>query len=197
MLEQAAFAENTARYQHQAINMVKNDRTAGAMPVWNKSQGTSFGDILDMINPMHHIPVINKTYSKVTGDTIKPFAKIAGSTLYGGPLGAASSIANIILENETGKDMGAHAISLAFQDKKPAPTKLTENSPETALQNAYDLAKNNNDMAKTLLAFSDLSASQNAMTVTALSASNSEDLLKAPEQDIHVKKKRITPRYND
>lgn len=50
-----------------------------------------FKDILDIVNPLHHIPVIGHFYRKITGDTIHPAIKIAGGTLFGGPIGAVFS----------------------------------------------------------------------------------------------------------
>src|SRR5688572_6968383 len=41
-----------------------------------EDDGYSFGDVIDMINPLQHLPVIGMLYRKFTGDTIKPFAAI-------------------------------------------------------------------------------------------------------------------------
>ncbi len=57
----------------------------------NDDTTVSFGDFLDMINPLQHIPVISAGYRSITGDTISPFARIAGDTLYAGILGVASA----------------------------------------------------------------------------------------------------------
>ena len=55
--------------------------------------GFSFGDILDIVNPLQHIPIVNSIYRKLTGDTIAPAMQIAGDALFAGPLGAVMSIA--------------------------------------------------------------------------------------------------------
>ncbi len=55
--------------------------------------GFSFGDIIDIINPLQHIPIVNSIYRKITGDTIAPSMQIAGDALFGGPIGAVVSIA--------------------------------------------------------------------------------------------------------
>ena len=41
----------------------------------------SFHDLLNIVNPLQHLPVISTIYRAITGDTIKPFDKIAGDTL--------------------------------------------------------------------------------------------------------------------
>lgn len=81
----------------------------------------SFWDILDVINPLQHIPIVNNLYREATGDTIGVAARLAGGTLFGGPLGLIASAANCILEESTGHDVGGHMIAL-FRDEDPAAT---------------------------------------------------------------------------
>jgi hypothetical protein len=54
--------------------------------------GFTFGDIIDIVNPLQHIPIINNIYRKISGDTIAPAMKIAGGALFGGPIGAFTSM---------------------------------------------------------------------------------------------------------
>lgn len=68
--------------------------------------GFSFHDLLSVVNPLQHIPIVATIYRAITGDTIKPLARVAGDTLYGGWMGCVSSVANIVFEKETGKDFG-------------------------------------------------------------------------------------------
>lgn len=75
----------------------------------------SFGDFLDIINPLQHIPVVNTIYREITGDTIKPSSKVIGGILFGGPLGGMASIANAVVEEAQGKDIGGQVMaSLGF-----------------------------------------------------------------------------------
>lgn len=85
-----------------------------------EEDGFSFGDVIDMINPLQHLPVIGMLYRKFTGDTIKPFASIIGGTIFGGPVGAVSSTVNAIVKDRTGKDVAENALSLAGIDVTPA-----------------------------------------------------------------------------
>ncbi len=80
--------------------------------------GFSFDDFLDIINPLQHIPIVSTIYRKLTGDTIKPFERLAGDTLYGGLWGAVSSVANLAFEQMTGKDFGDTALALVVGDGK-------------------------------------------------------------------------------
>ena len=74
-----------------------------------------FADFLDIINPLQHIPVISNLYREFTGDEIGPAARVLGGGLFGGAIGLAASMVNMVLEEQTGKDMGEHVMAL-FQD---------------------------------------------------------------------------------
>ncbi len=63
--------------------------------------GLSFADLLDVINPLHHLPVIGELYRSITGDTISAPARMAGGTIYGGPIGFVSSLVNTVVEEAT------------------------------------------------------------------------------------------------
>jgi hypothetical protein len=81
--------------------------------------GFTFLDFLDIINPLQHIPLVSTIYRKITGDLIDPASKIAGSALYGGPIGAVTSLFDVMIENSTGRDVVEHALEISnHQDKK-------------------------------------------------------------------------------
>jgi hypothetical protein len=61
-----------------------------------------FRDIVDLINPLHHIPLVGTLYRKITGDEIAPQLRVAGGALYAGPLGAAVTIGSFLLERVLG-----------------------------------------------------------------------------------------------
>ena len=45
--------------------------------------GFTFGDLLDLINPLQHLPVISTLYRKLTGDEIAPAPRLLGGGLFG------------------------------------------------------------------------------------------------------------------
>ena len=68
----------------------------------------TFGDVLDLVNPLQHLPGISTVYRRLTGDVISPAMRLAGGALFGGPLGA-----------------GLEALGLALmpgKSKPPTPT---------------------------------------------------------------------------
>ena len=75
------------------------------------ADGFNFLDILDVINPLQHIPFVSTLYRALTGDTIAPASRVAGGALFGGPIGAAVSLVNSIVAEWSGKDMSAHVVA--------------------------------------------------------------------------------------
>ncbi|MBN8544066.1 MAG: hypothetical protein J0M34_07370 [Alphaproteobacteria bacterium] len=89
-----------------------------------------FWDFLDLINPLQHIPVVNTIYREVTGDTIKPEMKLAGGAALGGVFGFVSSLADVIFEQETGKDIGSTMVAAVFgDDDKDVPVQVAKAEP--------------------------------------------------------------------
>lgn len=77
------------------------------------SLNTAFHDLLDIVNPLQHLPVVGTLYRAITGDTIGTVEKIAGDALYGGLWGAVGSVADSAFEAVTGKDFGATVLAYA------------------------------------------------------------------------------------
>ena len=104
--------------------------TEPALPLFGED-GLTFWDLLDVINPLQHIPVVSTIYRAITGDEIDPGARVAGGALFGGPIGAGTAMANVMLENETGKDAGAHVLALFLDEEAPesSGTALADASP--------------------------------------------------------------------
>lgn len=115
-----------------AIDAASYDSTAAARPVVARERQTSpsvsrdsepveiegdmsFGDFLDVINPLQHLPIIGTLYRSLTGETIQPAARVMGGILYGGVIGGLASITNAVIEQANGKDVGDQVMaSLGF-----------------------------------------------------------------------------------
>lgn len=81
--------------------------------LWGKD-GFTFGDILDAINPLQQLPIVGTIYRHLTGQSISPGSRIMGGALFGGPIGAAVSAFNAMVEAGTGKALGERALE-AFE----------------------------------------------------------------------------------
>jgi hypothetical protein len=89
--------------------------------------GFGFGDLLDVINPLQHIPVIGTIYRAVTHDALSPTAEIFGGALFGGIVGAMASMADVVFAQATGKDMGDTVFAwLGLEGGNSANTRVAE-----------------------------------------------------------------------
>ena len=101
--------------------------TANKADTGVKEEEGFFDHLLDVVNPLQHIPIIGTIYRAITGDKIGSVEKIMGGTLYGGMWGAISSIADVAFKGITGKSFEDTALSLLKSDSKSeiARTKVT------------------------------------------------------------------------
>ncbi len=74
--------------------------------------GFTFGDLLDIVNPLQHVPVISTIYRSLSGDSIAPGPRLAGGGLFGGLFGLAGAAVNVAVEQTTGKDVGGHVVAM-------------------------------------------------------------------------------------
>ena len=95
-------------------------RMAKAPEIVNNDFFGSFADMLDVINPLQHIPGVATLYREMTGNGISTGAKLAGDALFGGPIGLVASLIGSIMEQETGKDIGGHMFAAATDKYKAA-----------------------------------------------------------------------------
>lgn len=95
---------------------------------------TAFDDLLDIVNPLQHLPVVGTLYRAITDDRIGTVAKVAGDALYGGLWGAVGAVADSAFEAVTGKDFGSTLLALAgdalgLDDDKAAPVQVADAKP--------------------------------------------------------------------
>jgi hypothetical protein len=108
--------------------------------LWGK-EGFSFGALLDVINPLQHIPIVGTVYRAITGDGIGPASRIAGGTLFGGIIGLVASSIDSLVEEETGRDFGQHILAMRSDaDKATDPTTPTGRPERDAVLYAGDFS---------------------------------------------------------
>jgi len=92
--------------------------------------GAFFEAVKDTLNPLQHIPVVGNLYRRMTGDEIDAVPRILGGTLFLGIGGFVSGLVNAVLQNETGKDMGSHALAMVFGEPEPSgPVMVADATP--------------------------------------------------------------------
>ncbi|HYS46035.1 MAG TPA: hypothetical protein VEM35_06335 [Rhizomicrobium sp.] len=95
-----------------------------SVPASDSPHESFFHHLLDVVNPLQHLPVIGTIYRAITGEHLDPIEKIAGDTLYGGLWGAVTSIADVAFEGLTGKSFEDTALALFKGDDKPKVAKV-------------------------------------------------------------------------
>lgn len=101
--------------------------------------GFSFWDLVDFINPLQHLPGINVLYRELTGDTIDPLPRMVGGAIFGGGLGFAGALANVVWETHTGDDIGGHvmtALKSLGDDANSPGAAVADGTPAAADQTA-------------------------------------------------------------
>jgi len=140
----------------------------------------SFHNLLSIINPLEHLPIIGTIYRAITGTHIGVPERIAGDALYGGLWGAVSGAADAAFEAITGKDFGSTILALftgPHRDKavasnaKPPAAQSSDIQPAdmsvemTALQASLDAKGIDADLARRAMSAYRKSIALPAMTL--------------------------------
>ena len=136
----------------------------------------SFDDVLDVVNPLQHLPIVGTVYRALTHDQIKTPEKIAGDTLYGGLWGLAGSVADTAFEKLTGHNFGDTVLAMItghHDDAKPtavakadAPQPTTTAAPQPSTVPAQAISMNESALTASL----NRAGADNDMTQRALYA---------------------------
>lgn len=86
--------------------------TAKAAGAWQSEKGFTFLDLIDVLNPLHHIPIISSIYPAITGDKIGLAPRLMGGALFGGPLGLLLGGLSAVFEDITGRDTVGHVVAM-------------------------------------------------------------------------------------
>jgi len=90
---------SVAAFRPQSVTVVQDGASRVTTPQKAEKSGFSFGDLVDTLNPLHHIPIVGQIYRAVTGDAISDKARLAGGGLFAGPLGIGIAAATISMRD--------------------------------------------------------------------------------------------------
>ena len=110
-----------------AYDPAQNDK--GNVHAFDDQDGPSFSDVLDIINPLQHIPIINTIYQNLTGDSQGAVASVIGGALWGGPIGLGCAVADLAVQDSTGKNVGDNVVAL-FSDDSSTTQLAKQAQPE-------------------------------------------------------------------
>ncbi len=133
--DRLAQAENGGKSESFAAALAYAQPDMAANPYEN-AQEFGFGDLIDMANPLHHLPVVGYLYRELTGDDIRPIAKIIGGGIYGGVAGAAAGLVDTAIEYETGRSLTGNVVALVTEGDAPAYRSIAQGGPEQRLNAA-------------------------------------------------------------
>ena len=100
--------------------------------LWQNQNGPTFLDLLDIINPLQHIPVVSTIYRSLTGDDIGLAARFIGSGLFGGVFGVANAALTMAVEEATGQDPSTHIFTAVQEFFDPAEEGAGAAEPQVA-----------------------------------------------------------------
>jgi hypothetical protein len=108
--------------------------TDGQSP--NGGRPFSFRDLIDIVNPLQHIPVVSTLYRHITGDEISNFSRVAGGALFGGLGGILVGGINAISHEENGKDIGQGLLAKFLGDEQDTQTVSNKTPEKETIQTA-------------------------------------------------------------
>jgi len=110
-----------------------DETNTSSVHAWDDKDGPSFSDVLDVINPLQHIPIINTIYRHLTGDNEGAVADVAGGTLYGGFIGLGLAAAGLTIEDSVGEAPSDYVYARLFGgDDENAATAIAKNNAKPA-----------------------------------------------------------------
>jgi hypothetical protein len=119
--------------------------------MWEKPE-FSFGDFLDIINPLQHIPIVATIYRNMSGDNIGMMPRVIGGALWGKLGGLVVGVVNAVVEWFTGKDIGEHIYAAVYRNIQestvtPEVAEVRESVSERTLTHSAPTQKNQESRA--------------------------------------------------
>lgn len=129
-----------------AVHLGDDHARGDAAAAGRNGQGADsfeFADLLDVVNPLQHIPGVSSVYREITGDSIDAPARVAGGALFGGPVGFVASVFETIVAEASGDDIGGHMMAAVFGGDSPdaaGATAVAESAPPPEAKPAQQAA---------------------------------------------------------
>ncbi len=112
---------------------------AREVPYW-QDQEFGFGDVLDIVNPLHHIPIVATFYRNLTSDKIGFVPRVVGGALWGRIGGLVGGVINSVVEWFTGKDVGDHIYAAVWGERQPTSTTQTARAKDAPVDGYQEIA---------------------------------------------------------
>ena len=118
--------------------------TGEADPICEKSLGgqtgpnqrkIEFKDLIDVINPLQHLPLVSNMYRSISGDEIGVIPKFLGGAVFGGPVGLVMALGSYIAESNF----------VSTEHEQPRPVSHNKNNEEPQKQNLTFIPRNSSN----------------------------------------------------
>lgn len=125
VLGQIPDRETRREYAAKGIKWRVTDNPESDKLFFGKDGKLGWDDVLDLINPLQHIPLVNIAYRHFTGDEESGSAELLGAIPFG-PLATLGAIADLAIKSTTGKDIGENAIAMITGDHDHSAENLAQ-----------------------------------------------------------------------
>jgi len=111
------------------VSLEPQQAVAAADGTFFGKDGVGFDDVLQVVNPLQHIPVVGTIYRAITGDELTPGARVFGGLLFGGPIGLVAAVVTNLIDEATGSTPERAVMALLGGE---APAEAGPAAPATA-----------------------------------------------------------------
>jgi len=126
-----------------------------------RGKGLSFADLIDVINPLQHIPIVSSIYRRLTGDEMGAPARLAGGALFGGVIGLAAAAVDTVVDKVSGAGLGDHVMNAMLgkgRNNIPATTVVATAAGDAPYRGRVSVHPLGGHAAPTPLAYTNITA---------------------------------------
>ncbi len=167
---------------------------------WSPGKDASFDEVMNSINPMHHIPVVSTIYRAVSGDTIGMGPRMIGAAIIGGPVGLIIAGITAFSEEMSGATISEHLVALyegITGDDEPAAADLIAAAPGHAEGVDGDGTRISSATVVDASALADVPTVQSLITETPIAAAWSGEKPAAVASFVHSAISAAVPRKDE
>lgn len=111
----------SARGRDAEATAVDTGTSAKEAGFWGED-GFTFGDLVDLVNPLQQLPIVGTVYRAITGDSIAPGARMLGGIAFGGPVGLIGAMMENATTDTNGATLGDRMLAWVTGDEAGGDT---------------------------------------------------------------------------
>ena len=103
-------------WAHSAVHPGEAIPSHDTLPDVAEGKSFGFSDLMDVINPLQHIPIVSNIYRAITGDSMSATGRVVGGLLFGGPIGFLAGVGETLMAETGILDAGERTLTSALSD---------------------------------------------------------------------------------